>query len=246
MIHTQTLEPSQMLCNHPAPNQEPTPRYGMSEQIPNVTPTAINLHRKSRILSVAFSDGVSFELPCEYLRVFSPAREVRSMELPVTGKEQVNIEQIEPQGQYAVKLVFDDGHDTGIYSWETLYELGNNLEHNWQKYLQRLEQSGISRNSGPDSASGPCKIKLLYFNYLVKKIGKESEEVELPETVTDVQSLMEWLRKRLYDRAYLLREGSFRVTVNKQFTEPFTRIDHGDEVALVPSSPNPPTISDAK
>lgn len=218
----------------------------MSEHTPSVTPTSINLHQKSRLLRVEFSDGVGFELPCEYLRVFSPAQEVRAMELPVTGKEEVNIEQIEPQGQYAVKLVFDDGHDTGIYSWETLYELGRDREQNWQNYLDRLEQSGISRHSGPDAASGPRKIKLLYFNYLVKKIGKESEQVELPETVTDVQSLLGWLRKRLYDKAYLLEEGSFRVTVNKQFAEAFTRIEDQDEVALVPSSPNPPTAANAK
>ncbi len=216
----------------------------MSEQVPSVTPTAINLHRKSRILSVEFSDGAGFELPCEYLRVFSPAQEVRSMELPVTGKEKVNIEQIEPQGQYAVKLVFDDGHDTGIYSWGTLYELGKNQEQNWQEYLQRLEQSGISRNQ--DVSSDPRKIKLLYFNYLVKKIGKESEEIELPETVTDVQSMLHWLRKRLHDKSYLLQEGSFQVTVNRQFAEVFTRIEHQDEVALVPNSPNPPVPADAK
>jgi DUF971 family protein/molybdopterin converting factor small subunit len=218
----------------------------MSEQSPSITPTSINLHQKSRILKVEFSDGASFELPCEYLRVFSPAREERSRELPVTGKEQVNIEQIEPQGQYAVRLVFDDGHDTGIYSWETLHELGSNLKTNWQEYLERLQQSGISRHPEPGVTSGPCRVKLLYFNYLVKKIGKESEEVELPESVTDVQSLLEWLRKRLYEKAYVLEEGSFRVTVNKQFAEAFTRIEDGDEVALVPSSPNPPTKANAR
>ncbi len=218
----------------------------MSQQTPSVTPTSINLHQKSRILSLEFSDGSRFELPCEYLRIFSPAQDVRSMELPITGKERVNIEQIEPQGQYAVKLVFDDGHDTGIYSWETLYELGQNQEQNWQNYLQRLEQSGISRYSGTGVTSGPCKINLLYFNYLVHKIGKESEEIELPETVTNVQSMLDWLRKRLYDRAYLLEEGSFRVTVNKQFAEAFTRIEHQDEVALVPNSPNPPVPPNAK
>ncbi len=218
----------------------------MSEQTPNITPTAINLHQKSRILKVEFSDGASFELPCEYLRIFSPDQDIHSMELPLTGKEQVNIQQIEPLGQYAVKLVFDDGHDTGIYSWETLYELGKNREQNWQHYLARLQESGINRDSAPGATSGPCKITLLYFNYLVKKIGKESEEVELPEKVTDVQSMLDWLRRRLHDRAYLLQEGSFRVTVNKQFAEPFTRIEHGDEVALVPSSPNAPTVSDAK
>jgi len=218
----------------------------MSDQTPSVTPTSINLHQKSRILSVEFSDGASFKLPCEYLRVFSPAQEVRSMELPVTGKEEVTIEQVEPQGQYAVKLVFDDGHDTGIYSWETLYELGQNQEQNWQNYLQRLQQSGISRNPGSEATSGPRKVTILYFNYLVTKTGKESEEIELPQTVTDVNSLLDWLRKRLHEKAYILQDGSFRVTVNKQFAEIFTRIEHQDEVALVPNSPNPPAPPNAK
>ncbi len=106
----------------------------MSEQSSNRIPTEINLHSKSRLLVIEFADGKRFELPCEYLRVFSRAKEVRTMEGPITGKEEVTITSIEPQGQYAVQLVFDDGHDTGIYSWETLYELGEMREENWQGY----------------------------------------------------------------------------------------------------------------
>jgi len=201
-------------------------------------PTEIALHSKSRLLAVSFSDGARFELPCEYLRVFSRAKEVRTMEQPVTGKENVNIERIEPQGQYAVRLVFDDGHDTGIYSWDTLYELGEKQAANWAEYLKRLEQMGYQRREGAD---GPRKIGLLYFTYLVKKLGRDHEEVEIPPAVVDVQTLLDWLRRRWGDRAYLLRPDSFRVTVNKQFSEPFTRLDHGDEVAIVPNSPNAPT-----
>ena len=115
-----------------------------------------------------------------------------------------------------------------------------------QEYLQQLEQAGVSRSSGPGEASGPCKITLLYFNYLAQKFGKESEQLELPESVVDVQTLLDWLRKRAYGKAYLLQDGSFRVTVNKQFSEPFTRIEHNDEVALVPNSPYAPSSSDAK
>lgn len=218
----------------------------MSEDAPKVIPTAINLHQKSRLLVVEFSDGKGFELPCEYLRVFSPAKEVRAMDIPVTGKEGVNIERIEPQGQYAVKLVFDDGHDTGIYSWKTLHDLGQNREQNWRQYLDRLEQSGINRNTGPGETTGPRKIKMLYFNYLVKSMGKEFEDLELPESVNNVQSLLDWLRKRLHDKAYLLQDDSLRITVNKQFAEAFTRIDNLDEIALVPSSPYPPTKPNAK
>lgn len=218
----------------------------MSEKSMLPTPKSINLHQKSRLLLVEFSDGNVYELPCEYLRVFSPATEVRHADIPVYGKEQVNIERIEPQGQYAVRLVFDDGYDSGIYSWETLHDLGQNKQQNWQTYLERLEQSGISRSSGPGESSGPRKVRILYFNYLVTSIGKEIDEFELPDTVTDVQSLLGWLRKRLHNKAYMLQDDLLRVTVNKQFAEAFTRIDHMDEIALVPNSPYPPTAPNAK
>ena len=211
----------------------------MSEQSTDKMPTEINLHSKSRLLIIKFSDGKQFDLPCEYLRVFSKAKEVRSMEKPVTGKEEVTITQIEPQGQYAVRMTFDDGHDTGIYSWDTLYELGEKQEDNWQAYLKRLEAIGYQRNAERDSEERR-KVKLLYFTYLVKKMRRESEEVELPKTVTDVTSLVEWLRRRNRDTAHLFREDSFRVTVNKQFAEPFTLIESGDEVAFVPTSPVAP------
>ena len=108
-------------------------------------PTEISLHQKSRILSIAFDDGRTFELPCEYLRVFSKAAEVRTLGRPLTGKEAVNIEGIEPQGQYAVRILFDDGHDTGIYSWETLYNLGKHYDDLWAQYLEELKENGYTR-----------------------------------------------------------------------------------------------------
>ena len=112
-------------------------------------PTEINLHRVSRVLDVAFDDGTRFSLPCEYLRVFSPSAEVRGhgpgQEVLQTGKREVNIEAIEPVGVYAVKFVFSDGHDTGIYSWDYLHELGRKQEANWKTYLARLESAGKSR-----------------------------------------------------------------------------------------------------
>ena len=114
-------------------------------------PTDINLHQKSRILEISFDDGNTFSLPCEFLRVYSPSAEVRGhgpgQEVLQVGKEEVNINAIEPVGNYAVKLAFDDGHDTGIYSWETLYELGKNQQALWQDYLQRLEKAGHQRKS---------------------------------------------------------------------------------------------------
>lgn len=112
-------------------------------------PTEIILHRSSRVLEVVFDDGFSKRLPCEYLRVFSPSAEVRGhgpgQEVLVVDKEDVNIERIEPVGNYAVQLVFDDGHSSGLYSWDKLYELAAQYEENWQSYLARLEEAGVER-----------------------------------------------------------------------------------------------------
>ena len=112
-------------------------------------PTDIKLHQKSRILEVTFDDDRHFTLPCEYLRVYSPSAEVRGhgpgQEVLQVGKEAVNIETIEAVGTYAVLFRFDDGHDTGIYSWDTLYDLGKNKSKYWSEYLRRLQQAGHDR-----------------------------------------------------------------------------------------------------
>ncbi len=112
-------------------------------------PTEIKLRNKSRVLEIAFDDGARFELPFEYLRVFSPSAEVRGhgpgQERLQVGKENVAITRIDPVGHYAVKLVFDDGHDTGLYSWTYLHELGSALAANWQDYLDRLSAAGYAR-----------------------------------------------------------------------------------------------------
>ena len=121
----------------------------------NPIPTTINLHQKSRILEIAFDDGQHFQLPCEYLRVYSPSAEVRGhgpgQETLQLNKEQVNIEQIDPVGNYAVTLHFDDGHSTGIFSWEYLYDLGINFEGYWQGYLKRLETAGHNRKTSAEN-----------------------------------------------------------------------------------------------
>lgn len=118
-----------------------------------VRPTDIKLHQKSRVLEVAFDDGSHFKLPCEFLRVFSPSAEVRGhgpgQETLQVGKENVNINAIEPVGTYAVCLFFDDGHNTGIYSWEWLHHLGTNHDKLWTDYLARLEQAGVQRKPQP-------------------------------------------------------------------------------------------------
>lgn len=112
-------------------------------------PTEITLHRQSRWLEVAFDDGQRYELPCEYLRVFSPSAEVKGHSggegALVMGKQNVNITRIEPVGNYAVRLIFSDGHSTGLFSWQVLHELGSHKDQNWQRYLQRLEQAGVKR-----------------------------------------------------------------------------------------------------
>jgi DUF971 family protein len=104
--------------------------------------TELRLRTTSRLLQVSFDDGVVFELPFEYLRVHSPSAEVKGhgpgQEVLVTGKSGVGILSIEPVGQYAVKLVFDDGHDTGLYTWKYLYELGRDREANWERYRARV------------------------------------------------------------------------------------------------------------
>jgi DUF971 family protein len=113
-------------------------------------PVELNLHQASRVLDISFDDGRAFSLPCEYLRVFSPSAEVRGhgpgQEVLQVGKRAVNIDAIEPVGMYAVKLAFTDGHDTGIYSWDYLYDLGERYDANWHTYLQRLAQAGKSRD----------------------------------------------------------------------------------------------------
>lgn len=120
---------------------------GLSPTTP--IPTEIKLHKQSKLLEIAFDDGRRFSLPFEYLRVFSPSAEVRGhgpgQEVLQVGKKYVDITNIEPVGQYAVCLFFDDGHNSGIYSWDYFYDLGVNQERYWQAYLARLEAAGESR-----------------------------------------------------------------------------------------------------
>src|SRR5688572_1705117 len=112
--------------------------------MPDPGPVEIKLRTRSRVLEVSFDDGSRFELPFEYLRVHSPSAEVKGhgpgQEVLVLGKENVGIRAVEPVGQYAVKLVFDDGHDTGLYSWKYLLDLGRNQAKNWAQYEARRAQ----------------------------------------------------------------------------------------------------------
>ena len=128
---------------------------GLDKHTP--APTEIKLHQKSRLLEIAFADNKNFKLSHELLRVFSPSAEVRGhgpgQEVLQTGKRNVDILNIEPVGNYAIKLSFSDGHDTGLYSWDLLYSLGEHQDELWQDYLSRMEAAGASRDV--DSSTKP-------------------------------------------------------------------------------------------
>jgi DUF971 family protein len=113
-------------------------------------PLEIRVRRAERRLEIDFDDGATFGYPAELLRVESPSAEVQghvpSQKVTVPGKRQVGIVQLEPVGNYAVRIVFDDGHSTGIYSWPNLYRLGRDQERIWQAYLEALEAQGLSRD----------------------------------------------------------------------------------------------------
>ncbi len=115
------------------------------------SPTEIKLKKQARVLEITFDDGQHFALPTEYLRVYSPSAEVRGhgpgQETLQVGKEDVNIDKIEQVGAYAVQIYFDDNHHTGIYAWETLYDLGVNFDKYWHDYLDRLAKAGHPRKA---------------------------------------------------------------------------------------------------
>jgi len=113
-------------------------------------PTEVKLHQASRVLEIAFDDGDTFRLPYEYLRVYSPSAEVRGhgpgQETLQVGKRAVTIASVEPVGHYALRPTFSDGHESGIYSWDYLYDLGERQDELWRRYLERLAAAGASRD----------------------------------------------------------------------------------------------------
>lgn len=116
------------------------------------TPAEITLHSKRRVLELLFDDGARFELPCEYLRVYSPSAEVQGHHnkgaVLQLGKEEVNITELKQIGHYALKIFFDDRHKSGLFTWDYLYDLGQNYAARWQDYLDRLQQAGHQRRAG--------------------------------------------------------------------------------------------------
>ncbi|HSY28567.1 MAG TPA: DUF971 domain-containing protein [Burkholderiaceae bacterium] len=129
---------------------------GSKKSTPAPTPTEITVRTQSRVLELAFEDGVAFSLPFELLRVYSPSAEVRGhgagQETLQTGKREVLLTALEPVGNYAVQPHFSDGHNTGIYSWDYLYWLGTNQARLWDEYGQKLEAAGYTRESGRDAS----------------------------------------------------------------------------------------------
>lgn len=126
-------------------------------------PSAITLHQKSRVLELSYADGQSYRLDFEYLRVFTPSAEARGhgpgQEVLQTGKRQVVLEGVEPVGTYALRLIFSDGHDSGLYSWDLLHNLAVHQGALWQEYLQQIEAAGLSRDLDTTSrpaAGGGC------------------------------------------------------------------------------------------
>ena len=115
------------------------------------TPTSITVHGQSRVLEVAFSDGASFRIPFELMRIYSPSAEVQGHgpgeEVLQTGKRHVELADLKPVGNYAVQPVFSDGHDSGIFSWDLLYELGANQAQRWAEYERRLAAAGVDRDA---------------------------------------------------------------------------------------------------
>lgn len=122
-------------------------------------PTEIKLRQKSRLMEISFSDGKRFSLSYELLRIYSPSAEVRGhgpgQEVLQVGKKDVDIVEVEPIGSYAVKPTFSDGHNTGIFSWDYLYALGEHEQELWQEYVTRLEAAGASRETGTDTVPAP-------------------------------------------------------------------------------------------
>ncbi len=125
-------------------------------------PTEIKLHQKSRLLEVSFDGGEKFQLSYEFLRVFTPSAEARGhgpgQEVLQVGKRMVDIERVEAVGNYAIRPVFSDGHDSGLYSWDLLYDLGRNHDTLWQSYLDRLRLAGASRDGAAPPAAPSAKV----------------------------------------------------------------------------------------
>ena len=180
------------------------------------TPTEIKLHSKSQLLEISFADGKNFKLPSEYLRTHAKSAEIETSDKPVFGKADIKLEKIDPQGNYALRLYFDDGYDSGIFSWDTFYELGNNYDANWENYLAQLNKYNLQREPANKSKEGEASIRLMFFmTNMLKVTRKETEELVLPASIRDVEKLLKLLRIRGPEWERMFTEGAVQTTVNK-------------------------------
>jgi len=201
------------------------------------SPTEIKLHQKSQLLEISFDSGENFKYPSEFLRTHAKSAEIETANIPVFGKADVNISKIEPQGNYALRLYFDDGYDSGIFSWDTLYALGAGYDNLWAQYLAQLEKHSLKREPANKAAEGEATIRLMYFmTNMLEVTRKETEELNLPDSIRDIEKLLRLLRMRGEDWERMFAENAVQITVNKQFAELFTKLENADEVAFVPIS----------
>lgn len=187
-------------------------------------PTGIKLHKVSRYLEISYASGEKFNLPFEYLRTFSPvADEKVSREIGgnISSKPDVNISAINPIGSYAIQIVFDDGHETGIYSWTRLYDMALNLQSDWEGRDKTISEKHQDERT----------ITILYFAELENRLGLESETITLAEEVKTIDDLIPWLMTRRGEWEDALA-GTLKITVNRQFVGMADLIVDGDEIAL--------------
>ncbi len=191
-------------------------------------PTGIKLHKVSRYLEVSYASGESFNLPFEYLRAFSLAAEEkvgRQISGETPDKPDVNISAINPVGSYAIQILFDDGYETGIYSWARLYDMALNVKHDWQDRDQTATQEH-------EKVQDERTITLLYFAALAERLGLESETITLAEEIKTIDDLIPWLMTRRGEWARALA-GTLKITVHRRFVGMADLIRDGDEIALV-------------
>ena len=187
-------------------------------------PTGIKLHKGSRYLEINYASGESFNLPYEYLRAFSVnAEENHSYQKgdEISDKTDAKISLINPVGSYAIQIVFDDGHETGIYSWARLYDMALNLQSDWEGRDKTISAKHQDKRT----------ITILYFSELENRLGLESETITLAEEVKTINDLIPWLMTRRGEWEEALA-GTLKVTVNRKFVSMTDLIVDGDEIAL--------------
>lgn len=200
---------------------------GQENNQPVPVPTGIKLHKKSRYLEIIYPEGDVFKLPCEYLRLFSPTAEEKISRSKVShakARHDVNISAINPVGSYALQIVFDDGRETGIYSWSRLYDMAMNLKKDWEDRSPSL--TDVTKNK-----EAKRTITIFYLSVLAKRLGLENETITLAEDIATIDDLIPWLMTRRGEWKRALA-GTLKITMNHRFVRMTDLISDGDEVAL--------------